>query len=137
MREYRWAELNAGQTAEFEAEITNGMIDSFRALSGDVNPLHSDESLAKERGFRGTVAHGMLVASLYSRLVGVHLPGLNCLLHEIKVTFSSPAYAGDRLRVMGEVTYLNAACRQMEIKARIERASELISRAVIKVGVHE
>jgi 3-hydroxybutyryl-CoA dehydratase len=137
MNEYKWTDLGIGMTAGFEATITAQMLDTFRALSGDLNPLHGDEAFARARGFDGVVLHGMLVSALYSQLVGMHLPGRNCLLHEIKVTFGSPAYAGDALRVSGTVTHLNGAYRQAEIKARIVRASELISRATIRVGVHE
>jgi 3-hydroxybutyryl-CoA dehydratase len=137
MNQFRWMDLKLGQVSTFESGITEGMVDSFCDLSGDVNPLHRDGAFARDRGFQGVVVHGMLLAALYSRLVGVYLPGMNCLLHEIKVTFSSPAYPGDGLRVSGEVTHLNSAHRQMEVRARIERGSELISRAILRVGVYE
>src|SRR5579862_9968067 len=96
------------------------MLNAFRDLSGDTNPLHSDLEYARRSGFDGVVAHGLLSASFYSALVGVHLPGKSCLLHGIDVQFSNAVYAGDALRVSGEIAYLNNACRQAEIRAKIQ-----------------
>ena len=135
MNEYRWEDLSPGMTAGFQTTITSQMLDTFGALSGDMNPLHTDESFARSRGFEGAVVHGLLVSALYSRLVGMHLPGRDCILHEIRVVFASPAYAGDELTVAGAVSHMNHAYRQLEIKGRIKRGSVLISRATIRVGM--
>lgn len=137
MNEYGWIDVDLGMSTAFQTTITIQMLDAFRTLSGDINPLHTDEAFARAAGFRSTVVHGMLVSALYSRLVGVHLPGRNCLLHEIRVAFVSPAYVGDAVTVSGVVTHRNDAYRQLEIKARVERASDLISRATIRVGLLE
>ena len=46
----------------------------FSLLTMNHNPLHIDEAFAKDNGFKGNVVYGMLVSSLYSRLVGMNLP---------------------------------------------------------------
>jgi acyl dehydratase len=136
MNNYSWADLCLGLSAEFEVTMTSAMLEAFRELSGDTSPLHADPTVARARGFEGVVAHGMLLASFYSQLVGVHLPGESCLLHWIEVAFSNPVYVGDRLVVKGEITHLNQACRQAEVRARIEKPSGVVSKAKIRVGVH-
>jgi acyl dehydratase len=138
MNEYRWDELSPGLSASFSVVVTSAMLDSFRALSGDSNPLHCDLEYARRAGFDGVVAHGLLSASFYSALVGVHLPGRSCLLHGIDVRFSNAVYAGDALHVSGEIAHLNDACRQAEIRARIQNgAGKTMSKARIRVGVRE
>jgi 3-hydroxybutyryl-CoA dehydratase len=137
MNMYRWSELHTGLAHSFAAEITERMMQDFSALSGDANPLHLDPSFAVKAGFRGAVAYGMLTSALYSRLVGVYLPGRYCLLHGIQVDFVKPAYVGDRLTVTGEIAHLSEAYHRIEIKARIESGHELISRARIRVALHE
>lgn len=137
MNAYRWSELHPGLTHSFAVEVTPAMMQNFLALSDDTNPLHLDREFATESGFREVVAYGMLTSALYSRLVGVYLPGRFCLLHGIQVDFSNPAYVGDQLTVRGEIAYLNEAFRRIEIKASIQTDSQVISKAKIKVGLNE
>lgn len=138
MNAYQWNELHEGLSHEFEAELTQSMIEDFVRLSGDNNPLHTDPEFAQKAGFRTAVAHGMLTSALYSRLVGIYLPGRYWILHGIDLDFVKPAFVGDCLRVSGAVTYLNQAFRRVEMKATIyNQHGHLISRAKIRVGLHE
>jgi 3-hydroxybutyryl-CoA dehydratase len=138
MNSYHWSQLSPGLQHSFEVELTGAMIRSFLRLSGDNNPLHTSKTFAAQAGFRDVVAHGMLTASLYSRLVGVYLPGRYCLLHGIDVEFVGPVFSGDRLLVQGEIFHLNEAYRRIEVKASITNGgNELVSRAKIRVGLHE
>jgi len=138
MREFKYEDLSLGQSEEFSVVLTKEMMDLFLRISGDTNPLHVDAVYAKSKGFKDQVAYGMLVASFYSQLVGVYLPGRFCLLHGIETSFHKPAFITDTLHVSGEITYLNAAYRQIEIKASIRNQSEdIISKAKIKAGTLE
>jgi acyl-CoA thioesterase FadM len=69
--------------------------------------------------------------------VGVYLPGKYALLQGIDIDFNSPCYAGDRLKVEGEIVFLSDAFRRMEVKASIRNDNnKLVSRATIRVGLH-
>lgn len=138
MNGYRWSDLHEGMTHEFSVQLERSMIDAFRALSGDTNPLHSDRSFATERGHSDVVAFGLLTSAFYSQLVGVHLPGRHCVLHGIDLDFVKPAYVGDALNVQGRVHHLNEAYRRVELRAQIRNQhGEVISRAKIRVGLDE
>ncbi|MDB4933809.1 MAG: MaoC domain protein dehydratase [Labilithrix sp.] len=138
MNEYRWADLTLGLRARFEADITDASMAAFAEMSGDVNPLHTDDAFAVARGFPGRVAFGMLASSFYSTLVGIHLPGKYALLHGIDIEMKSPAFVGDRLTVSGEIVHLTDAYQRLEIKASIVNANgKTISKAKIRAGVHE
>src|SRR5215469_2074496 len=117
MNSYRWHELREGLSHQFEAELTQSMMEDFVRVSGDYNPLHTDAEFARGAGFRDKVAHGMLTSTLYSRLVGVYLPGRYCFLHGIDVDFVAPAFVGDHLHVSGTIFQLSHAYRRAEIKA--------------------
>ena len=137
MNEYRWGDLKVGLRHEFHVTLTAEMFGAFAAISGDTNPLHVDAAYAVGAGFPGPVAFGLLTSSFYSQLVGVHLPGRYALLHGIDVDFSSPAYAGDTLLCAGEISFLNDAYHQMELRARItNQAGKRVSKAKIRVGLH-
>jgi len=138
MNDYVFKEIREGMEASFEKIVTDEMIDDFSSMSGDVNPLHLDSEEAKRRGYDDKVVYGMLIGSFYSTLVGVYLPGKNALLHGIDISFIKPVYSGQKLIISGKVTYLNEAYKQIEIKAVVcNEDREKVSRAKIKVGVHE
>lgn len=136
MNDYRFKDIRLHMKDSFRAEITEDMMDMFRRISGDDNPLHTESAYARSRGFAGKVAYGLLTSSLYSTLVGVYLPGKRCLLQGIDIVFSKPAFVGDVLTVSGEVSYLNDAYRVIEMKGRItNQDGVLVSRSKIKVGI--
>jgi len=137
MNEYRWSDLHIGLKHGFEAVFTAEDAAAFAALSGDVNPLHVDAEYAVAAGFPGPVLFGLLTSSLYSRLVGVYLPGKFALLQGMDIDFNAPCHAGELLRVEGEITFLNDAFQRFEIKAAIRKENgKLVSRAKIRVGFH-
>lgn len=137
MNVYRWSDLEVGLAQSFEVAVTSEMMTRFRALSGDVNPLHEDASFAREHGFDDAVVFGLLTSAFYSTLVGVHLPGRHVLLHGINVDFVKPVYVGDSLRISGEITHLSDAYRRAEIAATITTARVgQVSKAKIRVGLN-
>ncbi len=138
MNEYRWPDLAVGASAAFDVVVTEEMLDGFAAISGDHNPLHMDATFSRASGFSGRVVFGLLTASFYSQLIGIHLPGKHALLHGIDVEFKSPAYIGDRLSISGEIIYLNDAYHRLEVKARIvNQNGKVVSKATIRAGLHE
>jgi acyl dehydratase len=70
-------DIKIGQKKSFEVVVTESMVDDFAKLSGDNNLLHMDENYAKSNNFKGRVCHGMLLASFFSRLAGMYIPGKN------------------------------------------------------------
>lgn len=136
MKDFRFDQLSVGMEAGFDAVLSAAMIDAFAELTGDLSPLHVDAAHAKALGHPDRVAHGLLSASLFSTLVGVHLPGKHALLHEVKASFHQPIYPGMKLRVHGSVSYLNEAFKQAEIKAEIrDEAGKKLVAATLKVGL--
>ena len=116
--------------------ITDEMMEKFQFISGDNNPLHTDEDFAKSKGFKGRVVYGMLTASLYSCLAGVYLPGKNCLLCSVHADFLNPIFIGDTLTVTGKITEKYDSVRHVIIKAVIKNQDgKKISRAKIEAGV--
>lgn len=106
MKEYRYSDIQIGQTESFTKEITVEMENAFRGITGDENPLHRDDAFAQSNGgrFKSHVAFGMLTASLLSTLAGVYLPGKYSLIHSVEnISFKRPVYAGDVLTVQGTV----------------------------------
>ena len=134
MNRYGFHELSVGMSAQFKRKIDGEVIGGFALISGDINPLHIDADYARRSGFKDQVAHGMLCSSLFSELVGVHLPGEKCLLTDISVVFSKPVFISDDVTVDGSITQLSPAFKSAKIDATItNQNSEICVRA--KIGV--
>lgn len=139
MNEYRFSDLKIGQAESFEVQVTKEMEDRFREITGDINPLHRDDSFARDIGdgkFNGHVVFGMLTASFYSTLAGVWLPGKNSLIHSLDIKFQKPVYAGDKLVVRGEVIDKQDELKLIRVKAVIRNEkNESVSKAEMKILV--
>lgn len=136
MKEYHFKDMAVGTKEEFEVTITEEKMQQFRAMSGDVNPLHCEDEYGRQQGFREKVVYGMLSASFYSTLAGVYLPGKYCLLHSVETLFKKPVYVGDTLKICGEIAELYDTFKQIKIKAKItNQYGEVVNRGIIKAGV--
>jgi acyl dehydratase len=81
--------------------LTEADIAAFAGLSGDFNPLHTDEEYARSTPFRGRIAHGMLVQSIATGLANQTLvfDGTTAAVMEMILRFRAPARAGDTLSI--------------------------------------
>ena len=138
MNHYSFDELKEGMSESFSVTVTEEMMDAFRKMSGDENPLHCDEQYAKDSGFDERVVYGMLTASFYSTLAGVYLPGERCLLQEVNTRFRAPVYAGDVLTVEGTVKERHEGFKRIRLQAVIRNSEgKKVSTAEIWAGVRE
>ena len=103
MNEYTFEQIEVGQTESFDVCVTSEMMDAFRTITGDVNPLHNDLSYAQSLNYPDRVCFGMLTASFFSTLAGVYLPGKYSLIHQTEVEFPLRVLPGDKLTIVGEV----------------------------------
>lgn len=97
-------DLELGEKASLGREITGEDIENFAQATGDFNPLHLDEAYAKNTVFQGRIAHGMLVASLFSNLIGTQLPGPGTVYLSQTLNFKKPVRINDIITAEVEVT---------------------------------
>lgn len=136
INEYTYEEIEVGHKESFTITITEEMLEKFRDITGDINPLHNDEAYAVSKGNPGRVAYGMLTASLMSTLAGVYLPGKRSLIHEVNVKFAKPVYIGDVITVEGEVTEKNDTFSLLMLKVTMKNQDGVkVCKAKMQVGV--
>jgi 3-hydroxybutyryl-CoA dehydratase len=102
-------DLTIGQSSSYTRTVTEGDIQQFGAVSGDLNPLHFDEDYAKTTIFRGRIAHGMLSVSYLSTVLGTQLPGAGSIFLGATVRFKAPVRIGDTVVATCTVREINAA----------------------------
>ena len=79
--------------------VTEADIVNFAGVSGDFNPLHTDEVFIKEATpFRGRIAHGMLVLSISSGLRNETDSWELIAWLEVQRKFLAPTYPGDTIQ---------------------------------------
>ena len=103
INELKYNDIFIGQQERFMINITESMVEKFSNLSGDLNPLHMDNEFAESSSFNKRIVHGMLLASFFSQLIGMKLPGKNALYFSQTLNFRSPCYIDDQIEVVGEV----------------------------------
>ena len=103
INELKYDDIFIGQQESFSINITESMVEKFSNLSGDLIPLHMDNKFAESSSFNKRIVHGMLLASFFSQLIGMKLPGKNALYFSQTLNFRSPCYIDDQIEVVGEV----------------------------------
>lgn len=112
-------DIVVGEKKEFTVTITESMVDDFAKLSGDFNPIHMDDKYANLSGFQSRVCHGVLLASFFSRLVGMYLPGKRALYFSQSLNFINPCYANESILVRGQVISKSTSTRIITLKTSI------------------
>ena len=98
-------DLAEGQKIETERRVVSAAdIDAFCELSGDHNPLHTDDEHARAAGFTGRIAHGLLVLSIASGLGSEEDDwAIGAYLEESR-RFVEPVLPGDEIHSVSEIT---------------------------------
>jgi acyl dehydratase len=117
--DYKFDQIDLGLKKEFTVKITESMIADFAKISGDYNPLHMDEKYAKSTTFKNRICHGMLLATFFSRLIGMYLPGKHALYFSQSLNFQNPCFVNDIITIKGEVIDKSVATRLITIKTSI------------------
>ena len=85
--------------------ITETDVVNFAGLSGDFNPLHTDEEFGKSTPFKGRVAHGMLSVAIATGLanqLGI-FEGTTIALLSMTINYKGAAKFGDTIHMVLKV----------------------------------
>lgn len=132
-------EIEAGQKAVFERTILAEDVDAYASLSGDYNPLHTDESYAAQTNYGRRIVHGAFQVGLASTMAGMYLPGRNVVIGSMRSRFPSPLYVPSEVVVQGEITSWLPRTGNGTLRVRVTGASDSALTAEIHVGfsLHE
>ena len=89
-----------GSTVRFR--VSEEMVRTFAALTGDRSALHVSEAFARRSAYRRPVVHGMLPVGFLALVEHFRIDGLRCIPVAITGQFAAPVYAGDRLTLLAE-----------------------------------
>jgi 3-hydroxybutyryl-CoA dehydratase len=130
-------ELEVGQTAAITRLVDDEAVRRFAEVSGDFNPLHLDEEYAARTPFRGRIAHGALIASYISCVLGNHLPGPGAVFAGMTMRFERPVRIGDTVIARATVTAIDIKQRRVMLDCTCEVGGELCMKAEAEVMVRK
>ena len=125
-RDLKWEDIKVGDTASFSRTITEADVNDFAKLSGDYNPLHTDEKYAQTTKFGKRVVHGMFLGALISQLLGMELIGKRCLYLSQDLQFKKPVFIDDTILISGEVKNKSESTRILDILIEVKRDEEIL-----------
>ncbi|HIE83967.1 MAG TPA: MaoC family dehydratase, partial [Dehalococcoidia bacterium] len=92
------AGITADTVVTFTKEVTQQDINTFADVTGDHNPLHSNEEYAARTRFKRPIAHGMFGAGVISAALGTRLAPESVVVYlGQNLRFRAPVLAGDTI----------------------------------------
>ena len=98
--------LKIGDRASIIKRFVDEDILIFSELSNDKNPIHLDSNFASKTNFGRKIVHGMLIASLFSGLLGEKLPGKGTIYLGQTITFIKPVFINEEVTASVEIQYI-------------------------------
>ncbi|WP_448535524.1 MaoC family dehydratase [Pseudothermotoga sp.] len=95
----KFSEVRIDQEYSVSFTISDEMVKTFAEITGDKNPVHLDEGYAKNTRFKKRICHGMLVASMISKVLGMDFPGPGTILVKQQLSYRAPVFVGETVKV--------------------------------------
>jgi acyl dehydratase len=99
--------LELGQVYKEAFSFTQEDVNKFAQLTGDTNPIHIDPSYAANTIFKRPIMHGILGASVLSKVLGTQFPGEGTVYLKQEMNFKRPMYVDQNYEAVMTVKELN------------------------------
>mgnify|MGYP006186083563 CR=1 FL=1 len=96
-------EIKLGAKTSQTFTVTDEMVRGFADLTGDANPIHVDDEYAKKSILTQRIAHGMLIASFFPRVMVNNFLGIGTIYLRQNLSFREPVYIDDEITVILEI----------------------------------
>lgn len=105
--------------------ISREQLRVYAEASGDFNPIHLDEAVAKKMGLPGIIAHGMYIASLISEraleFVRSQPPLQEFEMVQFQTRFKAMTLLGDIPTVSGSIKEITNDVLVLDLQAKNQR----------------
>ena len=95
-----------GQTCTYEQVINDATVRAFAVVTGDHNPIHLDEDLARTSKFGQRIAHGGILFGMISKVLGMDMPGVGTVYLSQTCNFKLPVFLGDTVKLEATIVEL-------------------------------
>lgn len=139
-RGYTFESFPVGFRGTFTKEVTAEDNELFKVISGDDNPIHFDDEVARRHGFNARISNGFVTESrIAAALVQAFTSRSTTVLALRKDTsFLKPVYMGDVITAEIEVAGTVAAMRVLKLKGHCRnQRGEIVSETRMLVRILE
>ena len=115
--------------------VTRADLVAYANASGDQNPIHQDEQVARSVGLPGVIAHGMYTMALAARAVSGWFPGAEVVSLGCKFTnpVVVPAEGGVEVEISGEEASSEADLTTVKLTVTVDGTKVLgMPKAVLR-----
>ena len=103
----------------------------YAGASGDFNPIHFDHFTAREAGFPGVIAHGLLVGAWAGQLAAAGGTGVAPLI-DLRLRFHNPLYPGSAAMVRGRVDEVAEGRASLRLAVDVDGLELATGRATVR-----
>lgn len=116
--------------------VSKTVYEAFQQCSCDYNPLHTDESFAKAKGFHACVMYGNILNAFVSNLVGEELPTKNVIIHSQDIQYKNPVYPNDELVAEMNVEEIHESVNTVELKFKFSNCTgKVVAKGHVQIGI--
>ncbi len=94
-------------------------VEAFARVTGDTNPLHLDADFAATTAFKRPIIHGMLGASVFTKVLGTEFPGYGSVYLGQTLTFVRPMFVDTDYEAVFTIESINPDKHTAEIRTEI------------------
>ncbi|MEP7263875.1 MAG: MaoC/PaaZ C-terminal domain-containing protein [Bacteroidota bacterium] len=125
-----------GQLFYTTFNVSEDVYDGFISTFHDRNPLHTDATFAREKGFKDKVMHGNILNGFLSCFIGEHLPYKNVIIHTQEIQYKKPVYLNDILSFTAEIISVTESVNVIEFKFFFENSEGIkVAKGKIQIGL--
>ena len=128
-------ELVPGLQASVQFRISTQQMQQFAELSGDYNPLHTDDAFARSKGYAGTVVYGALLLAQVSQLIGMRLPGRDGVWASVSLDFRRPLYVEQPAEAEAVVESVSESTGMVSLKLTVRAAHKVLAKGRAEVVI--
>lgn len=115
-----------GDKVERQLVVSEQLVNNFSTLSGDFNPLHTNDKFAKSKGFLGRVAHGSILNLMISSIVGMSLNDDNVMLLSQRTSHKKPIFIDDVITAIGTIFNISTSVGVIEMKLKFKNQNQVL-----------
>ncbi|WP_035102324.1 MaoC/PaaZ C-terminal domain-containing protein [Aneurinibacillus terranovensis] len=102
--------------------VTQTQLVRFSGASGDFNPIHTVESVAREAGLGGVIAHGMLIMGFAGQALTTWVPRM--AIKKFSSRFSAMTRPGDEIQVRGQISGIEEQAQGTLVKIKLQAVDQ-------------
>ncbi|WP_439585797.1 MaoC family dehydratase [Dyadobacter bucti] len=113
-------------------KFTQDEVVRFAELTGDNNPIHLDAEYAATTSFKRPIIHGMLGATIFTKVLGTQFPGFGSIYLKQTLEFLRPMFVEIEYKAVFTIKTINKEKHIAEISTEIIDAT---TKKVVTRGV--